>query len=90
MGRDAGRVIPAETARAAWASDPGGTPAMWVRDRLAGLFTDDDFADWFDADGWRGLSPAVLALVSVLRYAERPPSRVGGAVSHRLEVLSRS
>jgi hypothetical protein len=27
------------------ASNPRGTPAMWVRDRLDELFVDDDFAD---------------------------------------------
>ncbi|MEU6038646.1 transposase [Actinomadura sp. NPDC047616] len=48
---------------------------MWIRDRLAGLFTDDDFADWFGADGRRGLSPAMLALVSVLQYAENLTDR---------------
>ncbi|QXJ25971.1 transposase [Actinomadura graeca] len=32
---------------------------MWIRDRLAGLCTDDDFAGWYPADGRRGLSPAV-------------------------------
>jgi hypothetical protein len=41
MGRGGGRVIPSETVRVAWASNPGGTSAMWIRDRLAGLFTDD-------------------------------------------------
>jgi transposase len=34
------------------------------------LFTDADFADWYSTDGRRGLSPAQLALVSVLQYAE--------------------
>ncbi|MGP4030356.1 transposase [Actinomadura sp. 3N407] len=75
MGRGAGRVVPAETVRAAWASNPGGTPAMWIRDRLAGLFIDDDFVGWFPADGRRGLSPVVLALVSVLQYAENLTDR---------------
>ena len=34
MGGDIGRVIPAETVRAAWAANPAGTPAMWIRDRV--------------------------------------------------------
>lgn len=39
---------------------------MWIRDPLDGLFVDEDFADWCPADGRPGLSPAQLALVSVL------------------------
>ena len=48
---------------------------MWVRDRLDGLFADDDFADWYSSDGRKGLSPARLALVSVLQYAENLTDR---------------
>ena len=42
---------------------------MRVRDLLQDLFADDDFAGWFSEDGRRGVSPARLALVSVLQYA---------------------
>lgn len=66
MGGDIGRVIPAERVRAARAANPSGTPAMWIRDRLA-VFTEEDFVGWFPADGRRELSPVVLALVSVLQ-----------------------
>lgn len=48
---------------------------MWVRDRLDGLFTDGDFADWYPSDRRRGLSPAQLALVSVLQYADNLTDR---------------
>jgi transposase len=48
---------------------------MWVRDRLDELFVDENFADWFPADGRRGLSPARLAMVSVLQYAENLSDR---------------
>ncbi|WP_406346781.1 IS1182 family transposase [Streptomyces sp. NBC_00648] len=72
IGRGSGRRIPAETVRVARASNPGGTPAMWMRDRLDEVFVDDDFADWFPADGRRGLSPA---MVSVLQYAENLTDR---------------
>ncbi|WP_404199974.1 hypothetical protein [Streptomyces tauricus] len=51
------------------ASNPRGTAAMWVRDRLDELFADEDIADWYPADGRRGLSPARLAMVSVLQFA---------------------
>ncbi|WP_369016230.1 transposase [Streptomyces hesseae] len=59
---------------------------MWVRDRLDGLFTDGGFADWFSANGCRGISPARLALVSVLQYAENLSDRqAAGAVRCRLD-----
>lgn len=66
MGCWSGWEIPALTVRMARASNPRGTAAMWVRDHLEGLFTDDDFGEWYPVDGRRGLSPARLALVSVL------------------------
>src|ERR1044072_5502863 len=75
MGSVSGRVIPPLTVRMARASNARGTAAMWVCDRLDGLFTDADFADWYPANGRRGLSPAQLALVSVLRYAENVTDR---------------
>ncbi|WP_329375155.1 transposase [Streptomyces sp. NBC_01483] len=86
MGSRLGRVIPPLTVRMARASNPRGTAAMWVRDRLDGLFTDGDFTDWYPADGRRGLSPARLALVSVLQYAENLTDRQAAeAVRCRLD-----
>jgi transposase len=41
---------------------------MWVRDRLDGLWQDEDFAGWYSRDGRPGLSPAQLATVSVLQF----------------------
>lgn len=49
-------------------SNPGGTTAIWVRDRLDGLWCDEDFADWYPRDGRPGLSPAQLATVCVLQF----------------------
>jgi hypothetical protein len=40
-----GEQIPTLTALIARASNPGSTTAMWVRDRLDGLWHDEDFAD---------------------------------------------
>ncbi len=60
MGGDIGRVIPAETVRATWAANPSGTQAMWIRDRFAGVFGEENLDGWFPADGRRGLSPMVL------------------------------
>jgi hypothetical protein len=41
---------------------------MWIRDRLDGLWSDEDFASWYPRDGRPGLSPAQLATVSVLQF----------------------
>lgn len=56
------------TAQVARASNPNGTTAMWVRDRLDGLWCDEDFAGWYPRDGRPGLSPAQLATVCVLQF----------------------
>ncbi|MGH7748310.1 MAG: transposase, partial [Candidatus Dormibacteria bacterium] len=39
-----------------------------IRDRLDGLWSDEDFAPWYPRDGRPGLSPAQLATVSVLQF----------------------
>jgi transposase len=86
MGRVSDSVVPVETARVAWAASPKGTPAMLMRDRLQDLFVDGDFADWFPTDGRRGVSPARLALVSVLQYAENLTDRQAArAVACRID-----
>ncbi|TWP44020.1 IS1182 family transposase [Lentzea tibetensis] len=86
MGRGSGSVVPAETARVAWAASPKGTPAMVMRDRLQDLFVDNDFVDWFPVDGRHGVAPARLALVSVLQYAENLTDRQAArAVACRID-----
>ncbi|XUL85526.1 IS1182 family transposase [Streptomyces galilaeus] len=63
-----GVQIPPLTARVARASNPRGTTAIWVRDRLDGLWRDEDFVAWYPQDGRPGLSPAQLATVCVLQF----------------------
>ena len=63
-----GAEVPELTARIARAGNPAGTTAMWVRDRLDGLWDDEDFAGWYPRDGRPGISPAQLATVSVLQF----------------------
>src|SRR4051794_40006413 len=63
-----GEQVPPLTAQIARASNPDGTAAIWVRDRLDGLWGDEDFADWYPRDGRPGLSPAQLATVCVLQF----------------------
>lgn len=60
--------VPELTTRMARASNPGGTTTMWVRDRLGGLWKDEDFADCYSRNGRPGLSPAQLATVSVPQF----------------------
>jgi transposase len=63
-----GEQVPSLTAQIARASNPDGTTAVWVRDRLDGLWRDEDFADWYPRDGRSGLSTAQLATVCVLQF----------------------
>ncbi|MFD5631112.1 transposase [Streptomyces sp. NPDC127072] len=63
-----GEQVPSLTAWIARASNPGGTTAIWVRDRLDGLWCDEDFADRYPRDGRPGISPAQLATVCVLQF----------------------
>ncbi|MCC3317831.1 MULTISPECIES: IS1182 family transposase [Nocardia] len=49
-------------------------------------FLDSDFADWYPSDGRPGLSPARLALVSVLQFAENLTDRQAAqAVACRID-----
>ncbi|MGK5532082.1 IS1182 family transposase [Streptomyces sp. URMC 129] len=64
----AGSEIPELTARVARACNPRGTTAMAIRDHLDGLWSDEDFAEWYPRDGKPGLSPAQLATVCVLQF----------------------
>lgn len=66
-----GAEIPPLAARVARAASPRGISAMWIRDRLDGLWSDEDFTAWYPRDGRPGLSPAQLATVCVLQYAMR-------------------
>ncbi|MFI9588618.1 IS1182 family transposase [Streptomyces sp. NPDC052236] len=63
-----GCVVPELTVRVARASNPQGTTAMAIRDHLNGLWSDEDFEEWYPRDGRPGLSPAQLATVSVLQF----------------------
>jgi transposase len=62
--------IPEETVRIACSEFPRGCLAMRMRHLLGPLFTDGEFAQLYSSRGRPGLSPATLALVSVLQFAE--------------------
>jgi transposase len=65
-----GRTVPAGTAQVARAAFPQGCMAMRIRDALGALFEDVEFAGLFAVRGRPAVSPAWLALVLVLQFAE--------------------
>lgn len=62
--------VPELTAQVARAAFPKGSLCLRLRDTLGPVFTDDQFAGLFPAQGRPGLSPARLAWVLVLQFAE--------------------
>jgi transposase len=65
-----GHAVPTVTAQVARAAFPKGCLAIRVRDVLGELFEDAQFAGLFASRGRPAVSPARLALVSVLQFAE--------------------
>jgi hypothetical protein len=63
-------AVPAMTAQVARAAFPKGCLAIRIRDVLGELFDDGQFVGLFGVRGRPALSPAWLALVSVLQFAE--------------------
>jgi len=82
--------IPAATAGLAWKVHPKGTDEMRVRDALGPLFADEDFttdrfAGMFSERGQPGLSPALLAMVTVLQFLHHLSDREAvAAVADRI------
>ena len=67
--------VPEATARVAKAAFPKGALAIRIRDRLGSWYEDADFAAAYAAAGRPGISPAQLAMVTVLQYAENLTDR---------------
>jgi transposase len=82
--------VPAATAELAWKVHPRGTDEMRVRDALGPLFADEDFttgpmAGMFPKRGRPGLSPALLAMVTVLQFLHHLSDREAvAAVADRI------
>jgi hypothetical protein len=82
--------VPAATAELAWKVHPKGTDEMRVRDALGPLFADEDFvggrfAGMFPERGQPGLSPALLAMVTVLQFLHHLSDREAvAAVADRI------
>jgi hypothetical protein len=82
--------VPGATAELAWKVHPRGTDEMRVRDALGPLFADQDFltgpmAGMFPGRGQPGLSPALLAMVTVLQFLHHLSDREAvAAVADRI------
>jgi transposase len=63
-------TIPAETVRVAQASFRTGSPLLRLRDECGALFVEADFSDLYSWKGQTGVSPVILATVTLLQYAE--------------------
>jgi hypothetical protein len=85
-----GEQVPSLTAQVARASNPRGTTAMWVRDRVDGLWSDEDFVGWYPRDGRPGLSPAQLATVCVLQFLPDLSDRQAAEAVRLRQVLMRN
>lgn len=64
------KVVPEETARIAKSAFPRGNVYIKMRDELGVVYPDSEFVDLFPTTGQRGLSPGMLALVTVMQFAE--------------------
>lgn len=62
--------IPAETRKVAQAAFPNGSLVMCMRDELGSVYSDDQFQDLFPERGQPAQSPALLAFVTILQFAE--------------------
>jgi transposase len=80
------REVPELTAQVARAAFPRGTLAMRLRDEIGAVHEDADFLKAFAYRGAPATAPGMLALVSVLQYAERLTDRqAADAVRSRID-----
>src|SRR5438067_13277166 len=78
--------IPEETARVARAACPKGTLAMRLRDALAELYQDEQFAALYPVEGQPAYAPWRLAVVTVLQYTENLTDRqAANALRERID-----
>jgi len=78
--------VPADTARVARRAFRKGTLAIRARDELGAWYDDEAFAGACGARGKPGISPARLAVVTVLRFTENLTGRqAADAVRGRLD-----
>src|SRR5512147_1859667 len=78
--------IPDETARVAHAAFPRGNTYLRLREELGPLYEDSDFAALFPRRGQPGLSPALLATVTLMQFLENLSDRqAADAVRARID-----
>ena len=78
--------VPAETARVARRAFRKGALAIGARDQLGAWYADGAFAPAYGARGAPGISPAQLAMVTVLQFTENMTDRqAADAVRGRLD-----
>ena len=78
--------VPAETARVAGAAFPRGSLAVRVRDELGAWCADEAFGPVYGVRGAPGISPAQLAVVTALQFAENLTDRqAADAVRGRID-----
>jgi transposase len=78
--------VPVDTARVAKRAFPKGALAIRVRDQLGGWYDDAGFGPAYGVSGAPGVSPAQLAVVTVLQFAENLTDRqAADAVRGRLD-----
>ena len=63
-------LIPDHTVEVAQAAFPKGNPYMRMRDTLGPIYTNPEFAHLFPAVGQPAFAPALLALITVMQFAE--------------------
>jgi transposase len=68
--KNAGFVVPEQTAQVARAAFPGGTPYIVLRDQIGVVFTDGDFVDLYPGRGQPGYPAWRLALVTLMQFRE--------------------
>ena len=78
--------VPALTAQVAGAAFPGGSLAIRIRDELGAWCQDEAFAGVYGVRGAPGISPAQLAVVTALQFAENLTDRqAADAVRGRID-----
>ena len=78
--------IPAETIEVAQAAFPKGNVYLTLRDHLGPLFQNVDFAELYAWQGQEGVSPGMLAMVTVMQFMEGLTDRQGAeAVRSRID-----
>ena len=68
-------AIPAETAAVGKVILKEASPYRLIGDRLFDRYREEDYADLYSTEGKPGISPVVLAFVTVFQFMERLPDR---------------